>query len=305
VVAGVSPDDAQVLFDAINEQLQGMHHRWHAWQDSELAHITQACHTGKPLVLSDQLVYLIREGAILERESQEYFNPAMGELFDLWGFLSHQSTRERAAPSPESIAAVLASHPSLHDLSLEGNVMTCHNPHVRLDLGSYAKGYGVGLIMDYLRSQGVKEALINAGGDLMILQPPGKAPARIGVKDPKAAYPLAVLSIEGSTSIFTSGTYARAFTDPNSKQAFHHLINPKTGYPSKDFVSVTVVHPDPVRADAAATALLAADRTEVDTIAQGMGIDKYLLIATEGERIVSPPMQTIIQSLQPAEKEPS
>lgn len=281
----VSPKKAKALFATIDEQLQSMHHRWHAWQDSELSLIRQACQTGKTIQVSDDVAYLIREGTKLEHDSQGYFNPAIGELIAMWGFLSHTSSEDRPAPSPQAIAKQLSYHASLSDITLDHTMLTCTNPHVRLDFGAYAKGYGIGKIMTYLREQGVTDALINAGGDVMIMQGPGAHLKRIGIASPHHDDTSEVLSVSGNISVFTSGNYARNFVDTQTQQRYHHLINPKTGYPSTTFVSVTVLHPDPMVADAAATALLASDKESWLAIAQGLGIEKYLLITSEGERI--------------------
>lgn len=281
----VSPEHAKQLFLNVDKQLQSMHQRWHAWQDSELSEIRKACQTGKAIPVSEDVAYLIQEGALLEQQSLGYFNPAIGELIDAWGFLSQTSTQDRPAPSPEVINTLLSYQPSLKNITIKNNMLSCNNPHVRLDFGAYAKGYGIGKIIDYLREQGVTQAIINAGGDLMILQAPGKPARRIGIQSPDADFPIDVLTISESTSVFTSGTYARRFKDTQTNKSFHHLINPKTGYPSTDFVSVTVIHPDPLRADAAATALLASNKENWLSVAQGMGIEKYLLITAEGETI--------------------
>jgi thiamine biosynthesis lipoprotein len=284
-IEGVSYKESQDIYNHIDQELQDMHNRWHAWQNSELTDIREACQTGEAIQISDDLVYLIKRGQELETKSLGYFNPAIGELIDLWGFLSHTSTQARTAPTPQAIQAVLSHHPSMHDLHLKGHTLTCTNPHVRLDMGAYAKGYGIEKIMDYLKEQGIKQATLNAGGDLMILQDPSNPAQRIGVLSPDAVLPELVLHINKSTSVFTSGTYARNFRETNSQKQYHHLINPKTGYPSTDFVSVTVVHPDPVLADAAATALLASDKANWHEIVKHMDIEKYLLITADGERI--------------------
>lgn len=286
----VSPAQAQILFAALETQLQDMHHRWHAWQDSELMDIRQACQDRKPLRVSEDLIYLIQAGQKFEAQSQGAFNPAIGELIEAWGFLSQTSTQTRQAPTPERISKLLSYHPSMQDLTIHGDQLTCHNPHLRLDFGAYAKGYGVEKMMDYLQAQGVTRALINAGGDVMILQGPDDPPRRIAVQDPDSVHPLTVLSIKETTSVFTSGTYARNFKDSKSARIYHHLINPKTGYPSTDFVSVTVIDPDPVKADAAATALLASDKESWLSIIEGMDIKKYLLITKEGETISNLPL---------------
>lgn len=286
-IEGISSEKAEHLFSQIDEKLKHMHQRWHAWQDSELSDIRKACLSGAAIEISDDVAYLIKEGQLLEKQSLGYFNPAIGELLDLWGFLSHTSTQSRSAPTHEAIAQVLAYHPSMQDFVLQGNHLTCSNPHVRLDFGAYAKGYGVGQIMTYLKSEGVTQAMINAGGDVMILQSSTHLPKRIAIQSPIHNNPEMVLSISQSTTVFTSGTYARNFTDPQTQQKFHHLINPKTGYPSTDFISVTVMHPDPVRADAAATALLASDKESWLAVAHSMEIEKYLLITVEGEKMGS------------------
>jgi thiamine biosynthesis lipoprotein len=281
----VSVQQAEKLFAQVDEQLQSMHNRWHAWQKGELLTIHEACQSGETLSVSEDVAYLIREGAKLEQQSQGYFNPAIGELIGLWGFLSHQSTQARRAPDAQAIAQQLSYHPSMADITVQEGQLTCNNPHLRLDFGAYAKGYGVGQIMDYLRAQGVTHALINAGGDIMITLPPNARPKKVGIASPFGDEPEAVITVSQNMSIFTSGIYARRFNDTQSHQSYHHLINPKTGYPSTTFASVTVLHPDPLVADAAATALLASDRDMSSVIIQAMGIEKYLLITQEGERI--------------------
>jgi len=288
-IEDVSKDKATKLFENIDKQLQTMHQRWHAWQDSELAEIRKACQTGQPVQVSEDVIYLLAQGKLLEKQSLGYFNPAIGELIDAWGFLSHTSDQTRPAPSPEKIAELLSYHPSMEDIQINNTTVTCTNPHVRLDFGAYAKGYGVGLIMDYLKAEGLQNALVNAGGDLMILQSPGKKPRRIGIQAPDQNNSETVLLVKDNISIFTSGTYARYFKDSQTSKKYHHLINPKTGYPSTYFISVTVIHPDPMHADAAATALLASDKDSWLAITQSMGINSYLLITSEGERIRSLP----------------
>lgn len=288
----VSAQKAVTIFENIDEQLKAMHQRWHAWQDSELSHIRSACQTGQAVQLSADVIYLLEQGQLLEKQSLGYFNPAIGELIDAWGFLSHTSNQSRQAPSAEKIAELLSYQPSMTDLQINDLTVTCTNPHLRIDFGAYAKGYGVGLIMQYLKAQGLENAMVNAGGDLMIMQGLNRKPRKIGIVSPDKSNTDKVFIINESTSIFTSGTYARYFQDSQTTQKHHHLINPKTGYPSTYFSSVTVVHPDPMMADAAATALLASDKNSWLAIVYSMGIDRYLLITTEGEIIRSLPEES-------------
>jgi len=280
-----SKREALILFAEVQKQLNHMHKRWHAWEESELTEINQACTTGKPIKVTPETKELILAGQMYEKQSQGYFNPAMGNLFSTWGFLSDKHHEPRAKPQRQNVKAVVSTPASMQDIKITGDTLQCSNPNVRLDFGGYAKGYANGQIMDYLRSQGVKNALINAGGDIQTLGTNKGQAWQIAVEQPGSKEPLAVIHVSGDESVVTSGTYARSLSDD-----FHHLINPKTGYPAKDFVSVTVVDSDPMRADAAATALLIAELKDWEKIAQNMNIKAVLLVTKQGDVIVTPAM---------------
>lgn len=280
-----SKQEALPIFVEVQKQLNHMHKRWHAWEESELTQINQACQTGKAIQIRPETQELILAGQMYEKQSQGYFNPAMGNLFDKWGFLSDKHNLPRKKPQKKDVKTIVSSHASMQDIEISGNTLRCNNPDVRLDFGGYAKGYANEQIMNYLHSQGVKNALINAGGDIQTLGTNKGKAWEIAVKQPGSEAPLAVVQVSGNESVVTSGTYERALGDD-----FHHLINPKTGYPAENFVSVTVVDSNPMLADAAATALLIAEQKDWEEIAQNMNIDAVLLVTKQGDVITTPAM---------------
>lgn len=293
---GVSPGQSDTLSKEVEAQLQSMHHRWHAWRDNELAAIHRACQTHETLTVSDDVLRLIEQGQILSQASEGYFNPAMGELLALWGFLSDQANTPRPLPDAQALQAWVDAPASMDALTLEGHDLTCDNPHLRLDFGAYAKGYGMGQIMDYLKSQGVQTALLNAGGDVLVMGSQKHRPWRVAIRSPRGEGPSAIVTSHGNESIFTSGTYERVFVDEHDQtRRYHHVINPKTGYPSTDFISVTVIHADPTRADAAATALLAAPREAWAGLAESMGIEMAYLVTETGEILTTKAMRKRVQ----------
>ena len=81
-------------------------------------------------------------------------------------------------------------------------------------------------------------------------------------------------------SVFTSGDYERFFIHAGKR--YHHILDPRTGYPASHWHSVTVVHKDPALADAAATALLVASPDEWPRIAQQMNLRLVFLVGTNG-----------------------
>jgi thiamine biosynthesis lipoprotein len=103
----------------------------------------------------------------LSEQSEGLFNPAIGNLVRLWGF--HSDTFEPRLPDPGKSSAWSKARPRMTDLQIDGLMLTGANPAVRLDLGGYAKGHALDLAAAYLKSQGVRNALINIGGNIMAL----------------------------------------------------------------------------------------------------------------------------------------
>jgi thiamine biosynthesis lipoprotein len=137
---------------------------------------------------------------------------------------------------------------------------------------------------------GIKNAIINAGGDLRAigLRETGE-PWKIAIRHPDGESIIGSLEISGDASVFTSGGYERNFTWEGKR--YHHIIDPRTGYPAVGTASVTVIHDDSTTADAAATALFVAGPGEWHRIARKMGIRFVLLITENGELQMNPAMR--------------
>ncbi|MBI5598621.1 MAG: FAD:protein FMN transferase [Deltaproteobacteria bacterium] len=124
---------------------------------------------------------------------------------------------------------------------------------MRLDLGGVAKGYIVGKAIDVLKKHGVDWAILRAGGDMTVFGQEKTPPFKIGVQDPRKKDSLiGELSVTNG-SIATSGDYERFFIEDGVR--YHHIIDPKTGFPANRCRSVTVVSRDPALADALSTAV--------------------------------------------------
>ena len=93
--------------------------------------------------------------------------------------------------------------------------------------------------------------------------------------------------------MFTSGDYERYFE--YGKQRYHHILDPRTGYPADKTTSVTVIHHDSATADAAATALFIAGPDQWPVIARDMGIEQVMLIDKQGQIFMTPDMAERIE----------
>jgi len=200
------------------------------------------------------------------------FDVAAGPLFDIWGF----GFKDGSMPSDEMVAEVREScgmralYPDISGrVADDGSV--CSSDMVkddaprkygkpRLNFNAIAQGYTCDIVADYLYSLGVKDMLINIGGEIYCdgLNPSGK-PWTVGVDRPVDGNNTPGAMLEGTLTtgggpcgIVTSGNYRKFYVKDGRKYA--HTVDPRTGYPASDsLLSATVVAKDATTADALAT----------------------------------------------------
>ncbi len=282
---GADAAQSRAAVQAVDALYQQQHRDWHAWQRGALDDLNNAIAAGKPWQTDSSIVNLVHMGQKFERLSTGLFNPAIGELLALWGF--QQDEPSGPPPSQQAINEWLAHKPSSLQLTVDGNIVSSRNPHVRLDFGGFAKGYSVGKAVELLESRGINNLIVNAGGDLCLRGNRGdNKPWRIGIQHPRKTGTLATLELEGSTCVFTSGDYERYFVHEGRR--YHHILDPRDGYPARGTRSVTVIADDPALADAAATALFVAGAEHWKSVAVSMGVSDVLRVDDEGVAWVTP-----------------
>ncbi len=230
---------ARELANHVMQDFQGLHNRLHAWQDSDLSRLNAGFAQGEKVTISEELKQIISDATLLSQQSDGSFNPAIGRLVNAWGFQRSEFTPVQ--PNPEKIRALVKANPQMTDIVLKNNQAYSANPAVQLDLGGYAKGYALDVAAMYLRSQGVKNALINIGGNIIALGKHGDNAWRVGIQDPRGPGALATVDLADGWAIGTSGDYQRFFE--LNGQRYCHIINPYTGIPAQDTQAVTVLMP--------------------------------------------------------------
>lgn len=287
-LADLEEQRATEVARAIEQDFLDMHQRWHSWQKSALSEVNRELQGGEIFEPPADLLPMISLSMLLAEQSNQLFNPAIGKLIDAWGF--HQDDpRDHRPPPSTTLQQLVQADPRMSDILQEGPLLWCGNPAVQLDLGAIGKGYGIGLAIERLHQFGVNNALLNAGGDLHAIGSRSGAPWRVAIRDPGGKGVLGTLTLGENESVFTSSNHERYFEYEGRR--YHHLIDPRTGYPASGTSSVTVVHSDPATADAAATALFIAGPKGWFTIAQRMGLSHVLLVDEQGELHMNPGMQ--------------
>lgn len=247
----IEDDRDSRLFDAIAQELKRLEGKFSYYsEDSELSSLNNYGREGY-FKVSDEMVTVIRDAINIARESGGCFDPTIGPLMELWGFKS----RKPSLPKEREVQQVL-SYLGWENIDISVNsAIRFKNNKVSIDLGGIAKGYAIDSIVDLLKSDGIRSALVEIGGDIYCLGDGlSRGGWKIGVQDPKEPKSvIAKIDIKDS-AVATSGNYER-FLDYKGER-FSHIIDPRSGFPVKgDILSVTVVAPRAIDADGWATAL--------------------------------------------------
>lgn len=277
-------DDDQSVTKAlldVEAELNGMHTQWHAWKAGKLNNINKALRSGNSIKLTPEEAEFIQVTKDLSKQSKGYFNPAIGELINLWGFHTDNYPILDAPPHRKKILDYLTNIPKMEDLIFDGNNISSTNPRIWLDYGGVAKGYAIDKAINILKKYGIDNAIVNAGGDLRSIGSKGDKNWNVAIRKPNSERILTVIQVIGDESVFTSGNYER-YKEFDGKR-FAHIINPKTGYGVEEIVSATVIAENGTLADAAATALIVAGSNNWQVVAESMQLQLVLLINAEGE----------------------
>ena len=295
-VYGDSEPQARAATAAVLREFDRLHRTYHAWEPSELTALNAALAKGEAASVSPELAAMLTDAQAIAATGDGLFDPAMGRLIALWGF--HTDTFVPRLPDPTALAEAVKAAPSMADLTIEGTTVKSRNPAVEIDLGGYAKGYALDRAAAILREQGIKNALINIGGNVMALGAKGDQPWRVGIQHPRSPQALAALPLYDGEAIGTSGDYQRYFELEGRR--YSHLLDPRTGRPATGTEAVTIlVTPRPhagTLSDAASKPIfLAGERWR--EYATRYGLDHVLRVDDQGHVQVTRALRGRLQFL--------
>jgi thiamine biosynthesis lipoprotein len=218
------------------------------WRPSSEISRLNAESNGTPLAVSRELYSLIDSALFYSKATSGAFDVTVLPLVRLWGFQGAQA----ALPSDEEISRAL-SHVGYGAISIDSSASTVTLPSgMQIDLAGIAKGYAVDRCVAVLARLGVRNALVNIGGNIYAM---GTAPHeqgwKIGIRDPKGGLNTVGSLLLRDEAVATSGNYEN-FVEIDGKR-YGHIIDPRTGRPVSDVLSVTVVAPTGLASDALST----------------------------------------------------
>jgi thiamine biosynthesis lipoprotein len=240
-IYGETETQAKQATSSVLHEFQRLHDLLHAWKPSELSELNTAIARGESRAVSAELATMLQDAARVSAQSDGLFNPAIGGLVQLWGF--HADEFKPMQPDEKQIAQWIAANPQMSDLTFTpapaSVLVRSSNKAVQIDLGGYAKGYALDQAARLLHKQGIHNALINIGGNILAVGQHGKRPWRVGIQHPRKSGALAALELHDGEAIGTSGDYQRYFMLGDKR--YCHLIDPRNGHPMQGVQAVTIL----------------------------------------------------------------
>ena len=199
-------------------------------------------------------------------------------------------------PDARSISKLVEAKPSMGNIKIINSILSSTNKFVQVDMGGYAKGYALDQAKNILEQYSIKNALINIGGNILALGMQGNKEWVVGIQDPRNPNLMASLPLKPGWSIGTSGDYQKYFTV--NKKRYSHIINPHSGYPVSNTMSVTVLIPpgdnSGEKSDVYSNPIFIEEVSKKIDIANELGVSHYLIVLENNEILISEELNKII-----------
>jgi FAD:protein FMN transferase len=243
-------------------------------ENSDIDKINQ--NAGKSAVVVDALTYRVMQDSIhFSNLTDGLFDITTGPLIDLWAI----NPPDGHVPSENELDKTLP----LIDYSqidfMDDNKVMLKSEDMSVNLGAIAKGTIADAVKHYLIGEGVRSALINLGGNILLLNSKlDGSDFVIGIQNPNDDRGAYLMSINVSDkAMVSSGDYERFFEYDG--EIYHHILNPKTGYPATTNIKqVTIVAPNSQMADGLSTSvLLVGLKDGIDLIESTEGVEAVFI----------------------------
>ena len=229
----------------------------------------------------DALFNLISESIEYAKLTDGYFDPSILPLMRIWGFDGDSPH----IPDPQVISETVALADYTR-LSIDNDRIS-KPATMELDLGGIAKGKIVDIACGILRKAGFTDFLVDAGGDIFVSGRNGERKKwRVAIQDPQHRDKYSGILEKSDCAIVTSGNYENFFMADGKR--YSHLLNPFTGYPDSDILSVTIIADEAAFGDAVATAVFTMGSSAGYGFLIDSGIEGYIIYGKQQQTLSTP-----------------
>lgn len=251
-------------------------------ENSDIYRINHA--QGQAVEIQQQTAEVIEKALEYGKLSMGCFDITIGAVNDLWNFKAEIPSLPDEQQLQQEVQMVDYRKVELTE---ENGKYYCRIPDgMQLDLGGIAKGYIGDRMSDYMREQGVENALLDLGGNIVTIGDKYGKKYEIAVRSPfQEDQVVAVMKVE-STNVVTSGTYER-YIEVDGKK-YHHILDPHTGYPAETGIaSVTIISDEGATADALSTACFVMGEQDGLALVESIPDAQCIFVMEGGEIITS------------------
>ncbi len=283
-------DAAQKAASRAFQEIKRVEYLMNPWiESSDVTRINRSAGE-KGVNVSPETIEVIKRAQEVSKLSEGGFDITVGPLVQLW-----RKARERGMPPEMEEVKENLNLVNFRDLKIHyGGNVSLRKKGMNIDLGGIAKGYAVDRAFELLKGLGFRNLVVNAGGDLRVGGSKSDGPWSIGVQHPRSPEKILARISVSDTALATSGDYEKFFIHQGKR--YHHILNPKTGFPAEGCQSVTILHKEGTTADALATAIFVLGPEKGYALCQRLeGVD-CLIVDKEGNVTLSPGLKGRISS---------
>lgn len=267
-------------------------------EDSKISKINAGDST---VVVDNFFMETFKASDVIYKQTNGLFDPTIGVLVNAYGFGPDHKRKDITQKQIDSLLQFVG----FNKVKLNSNkTISKQYPATYFDFNAIAQGYSVDVVRDFIVSKGIKNAIVEIGGELFALgkNTIDKKNWIVGIDDPLQTPDerklIATIKLE-NLGMATSGNYRKVIVDTITGVKFVHTINPKTGKPQKsNILSVTVLASSCKMADGYATAFMVMSLEESKVFIEKHP-ELYVMIiyvgeTTEIQQFATPNIESII-----------
>ena len=265
----------------------------HYKADSSLSKLNREGGTGF-VAVEPSLYEVIQESISFSRQSGGAFDVTIAPLLRTW----KNAYAEGRSPTANELSEARRCVGYEKIETIAPDRIRFRSDCVELDLGGIGKGYAVEQAVKMFRERGVKDFMIQAGGDLYVGGTKDGRPWNLGINDPRGPGGSSFATLALSDATFsTSGDYERFFMQDGVR--YHHILDPDSGEPARLCRSVTIVAASPVLADGLSTGVFILGPEKGMALIEKLPDVEGVIVSSKNEVSVSSGLEDKLTILHP------
>jgi FAD:protein FMN transferase len=250
-VVAVNKDQGDAYIDLAIAEISRIEKKISSWDSNSVTSLINKNAGIKPVIVDEELFNLIQRAIQISKLTEGAFDISYASMDKIWKFDGTMKTKPSKDIIRQSFAKVGFQNILLNQ---EKHSVFLKLKGMKIGFGAIGKGYAADKAKVLLKQKGVEAGIINASGDMNTWgkQPNGKD-WKVGITNPLNKNKVFTLLPIHEKAVVTSGNYEKYVTF--NGQRYSHIIDPRTGYPSKGVVSASVFAPSAELADALATSI--------------------------------------------------